>query len=384
MYKETDNDDFALFAHENIRNQKLDPIKQTLRRMTPAEVLEELVQCREEDQAVLFRLLDKDTAIEVFDMMDAAEQSELIESFSRDEALHLISELDPDDLVRLLDELPAKIAKRFLEGLPREKRSAASRLMGYADDTVGRIMSPVYLQAKKQQTAAQALESIRTRNAELEVPAHTVYVTDETRHLEGVLPLSALVLADSARRIDELLPEGGFEAVHTGDNQEDAARMLRRMGVVELPVLDGENRLVGVLTADDAMDVIREETTDDMFDKVGLLDLTRRESDRSHRNLHSGDYGHGRQRRNAKLNDLYPGPGTGPDQHAQVLQAVADRATERCRDGSNSGEHRRRDCRVMGRSARTWTGCGNLADADHNSGSRTGLFCPVGAGEARL
>lgn len=132
------------------------------------------------------------------------------------------------------------------------------------------------------------MQAIKERNAGLDVPVHTVYVIDETRHLEGVLPLSTLVLADGARTIAELLPVGGYDAVHTGDDQEEAARLLQRLDTVELPVLDAENRLVGVLTADDAMDVIREETTDDMFDKIGLLDLSKTESDRSEKLIKGG------------------------------------------------------------------------------------------------
>ncbi|GAB6090775.1 magnesium transporter [Spirochaeta dissipatitropha] len=288
QYTDMTTAEFQKFAHTHIREQNLAPVKDSLRHMSAAEIIDSLLISSEHDSAVLFRLLDKNTAVEVFDLMDASFQGELIESFTREEALKLISELDPDDQVRLLDELPAKVAKRFLEGLPKEQRSAAAKLMGYADDTVGRIMSPVYLQAKKQQKVSEALQSFRKRNASLDVPVHTVYVIDETRHLEGVLPLSALVFADEQLKIADILPQGTYDAVHTGDDQESSARLLQRLDLVELPVLDAENRLVGVLTADDAMDVIREETTDDMYDKVGLLDLTKRESDRSHRMLHGG------------------------------------------------------------------------------------------------
>lgn len=149
MYTNITKAEFAKFAHDHIRSQNLAPVKDILRRMTALEILNALSILTEQDMAVVFRLLDKSTAIEVFDIMDATMQKDLIQAFTRDEALKLIGELDPDDQVRLLDELPAKVAKRFLEGLPKEQRTAASKLMGYADDTVGRIMSPVYLQAKR-------------------------------------------------------------------------------------------------------------------------------------------------------------------------------------------------------------------------------------------
>ncbi len=284
---------FAEFVENHIRERNPEPIKARLRSMTAAEVLDGLRDAREADRPVVFRLLPKDLAATVFDLMDVAWQRDLIQSFTSDEAGALLAGLEPDDRVHLLDELPAKVAKRLLEQLPKEARDATTRLMGYEDGTVGRIMSPVRIDVKGAMTAGQAIERIRAKANGHAREITTVYVTNESRRLDRALPLGVLVTADPAVSIQDLVAEAEYAAssVRTFDDQEEAARKVQQLDVTELPVLDRENRLVGALTVDDAMDVLREEVTDDMFDKVGLLDLSRRESDRSDR-LISGGFWH--------------------------------------------------------------------------------------------
>lgn len=272
---------FVDFARDRVAERNLEPLKDALRAMNAPEILENLLECDSALRPVIYRLLPKDLATEVFDMMDFPVQAELLESFTSEEALDTLASLEPDDRVHLLDELPARVAKRFLEALPREQRDITARLMGYEDDTVGRIMSPIYIDIKKNMTVAEALERIRKRKNGSDLVITTVYVTDETRRLLGILPLSSLVTAQAETMIETLVKDEEPVAVRTHEDQETAARLLQQLDVVELPVLDRENRLVGILSVDDAMDVIREEVTDDMYDKVGLVDLTRRESDRS-------------------------------------------------------------------------------------------------------
>lgn len=272
---------FVDFARDRVNERNLEPLKNTLRAMSAPEILDNLLQCDPVLRPVIYRLLPKDLAADVFDMMDFPVQAELLESFTSEEALETLASLEPDDRVHLLDELPARVAKRLLEALPREQRDVTARLMGYEDDTVGRIMSPIYIDIKKNMTVAEALERIRKRKNGSDLVITTLYVTDETRRLQGVLPLSSLITAQAETLIGDVLKEQEPVAVRTHEDQESAARLLQQLDAVELPVLDRENRLVGILSVDDAMDVIREEVTDDMYDKVGLVDLTRRESDRS-------------------------------------------------------------------------------------------------------
>lgn len=272
---------FADIARDRVSERNLEPLKNMLRAMSAPEILDSLLECEPVLRPVVYRLLPKDLAAEVFDMMDFPVQAELLESFTSEEALETLASLEPDDRVHLLDELPARVAKRLLEALPREQRDVTARLMGYEEDTVGRIMSPIYIDIKKNMSVTEALERIRKRKNGSDLVITTVYVTDETRRLLGVLPLSSLVTAQSEALIADLLKGEEPVAVNTQEDQESAARLLQQLDVMELPVLDREERLVGILSVDDAMDVIREEVTDDMYDKVGLVDLTRRESDRS-------------------------------------------------------------------------------------------------------
>lgn len=273
--------DFVQRVQEHVLSQKLETLKEFLTTLPLQELYQGILECPETLRPVVYRLLPKDVASELFDMMDFPVQAELLESFTSEEALDTLASLEPDDRVHLLDELPARVAKRLLEALPRDQRDITARLMGYEDDTVGRIMSPIYVDVKKNMSVGSAIERIRQRRRSTESAITTVYVTDETRHLQGVLPLSSLVMEDEETPISELLKSDPPVAVRTHEDQEVAARLLQQMNVLELPVLDREDRLIGILSVDDAMDVIREEVTDDMYDKAGLVDLTRRESDRS-------------------------------------------------------------------------------------------------------
>lgn len=274
-----------------IRDGDFKPLKSFLYMLTVSDVIETLQELDKTEQTILFRLLAKDFAIEVFEKMDPSWQHDLIESFASNEVVSLLGSLEPDDRVHLLDEFPAKVAKRLLEQLPKDQRDITAHLMGYDKDTVGRIMSPMYVDVKKYMTVNQALEHIRSRKNAHDLVINNVYVTDETRKLEGVLPLSALVTASPDETIENLIRDRQFEAVSTDTDQEQAARMVQQLDAIEMPVLDKEDRLVGVLTVDDAMDVLSEEATDDMFDKVGLVDITTVETGRSYKLL-NGNFFH--------------------------------------------------------------------------------------------
>lgn len=272
------------------RNGNLDNLKTELRAYTPIEIVESWVLLEQADRPLVFRLLSKNIAATVFDMLEPLLQGELLESLTGEETSTLFAALDPDDRVALLDEVPARVAKKLMDMLPQGQRDITKSLLGYKDGTVGRLTNPLFVDVKKSMTAKEALNRVRERSKSDQIIAN-VYVTDSTRRLEGFLPLSALVRAAETDRVESLLPPTGFVALATGEEEERAARMLQESDAAELPVVDNEGRLVGVFSADDAMDVLREENTDDMFDKVGLLDINKRETDRSYNLLH-GSFWH--------------------------------------------------------------------------------------------
>ncbi len=277
--------DFRTFARKHIEEKRLEPLKNRLSKMRVEELIDALQELRDEDQAVVFRLLPKPVAVDVFDAMDIVWRREMIESFSNEEAINLLGTLEPEDRVHLLDELPARVAKQLLASLPKEQREVTALLMGYESGTVGRIMSPDFVDVKGTMTVAEALDRIRTKKNGGHITFHHVYVTDDTRKLLGVLPLSALVTATPGCSIAELVGPEEPPFARTREDQELAARRLEQLDAPELPVVDREHRLVGVFTANEAIDVLQTEVTDDMYDKVGLLDVTQRETDRSARLL---------------------------------------------------------------------------------------------------
>ncbi len=272
---------FDEVVREKIAEKNLEGIKKTVSDMHPGEIVEGLESLEVKERPVVFRLLPKDKAVDVFDMLDPAVQGDLVESLTDEQAAEYLGELEPDDRVHLLDELPARVAKKLLERLPKEKRDTTNRLLGYEDGTVGRIMSPMFVDVKQNMTIEQAQERIRSRKNGRDWTITTVYVTDDARKFVGAIALSDLVTAAPGTWVGDLLdPEQ--TSVTTIDPEEDAARLLQDRDVQELPVLDREQRLVGVLTADDAMDVLEHEATSDMYDKAGIISVQTTESDRSY------------------------------------------------------------------------------------------------------
>ncbi|SDK12584.1 magnesium transporter [Natronincola ferrireducens] len=234
-----------------------------------------------EEQAIVYRLLSKDKALLVFEQLDTQLQQKLLSSFTEDKVIEMISELAPDDRVRLLDELPAKVTKKLIASLSPEERKETALLMGYEEETAGRIMTTEYVRLKRSYTASEALENIRIHAQDKET-IYTIYITDDSRKLEGVLSLRELVMASPEIKLEDIMHKKVIK-VATDTDQEEVARTLQELDLLALPVVDKENRLVGIITIDDAMDILEEETTEDIFDKAGLADLNRKESDRSER-----------------------------------------------------------------------------------------------------
>ncbi len=287
----TQYENMAAELAELVREKEVSRAKEILSNTTPADITAMLVACEDQTMAVLFRLLSKDVALTVFELLDPPVQATLLESFTSQESLEMIKELESDELVRLFDELPAKVVKRLLDALPKETRSEATKLMGYADGTVGRMTSPAAVTVKRKTIAKDALEAVRKASEKDDESINAIYVVDDQRIFLGAVPLSAVVSAKPDTPMDKLIVKQDIVTLLTDQDQEKAARLMKRMDALELPVLDSERRLVGVLTATEALDILQEEITDDIYDKVGLIDLTNRESDRSFNLIH-GSFWH--------------------------------------------------------------------------------------------
>ncbi|HEX7125495.1 MAG TPA: magnesium transporter [Thermodesulfobacteriota bacterium] len=247
----------------------LETLKGVLAAMPQSDVASLLAERSEADQVILFRLLDKDRAIEVFEQLDVDQQRRLLEGFTEERAREVIASLDPDDRARLLDELPAKVAKRLLQALPPAAREATATLLGYPEQTAGRIMTPEYVDLRATMTAGEALARIRAIGLDRET-IYTCFVVDATRHLLGTVSLKDLVLAPPGALVAGLMTPNPVSA-RTEDDQEEVARLLSRHDLLAVPILDREGRLVGIVTVDDVVDVLEAEATEDIY-RMGAVE----------------------------------------------------------------------------------------------------------------
>ncbi|MFZ9271508.1 MAG: magnesium transporter [Prochlorococcaceae cyanobacterium] len=214
-------------------------------------------------QALAFRLLPKDEAIEVYEYLDPAVQQTLLDRLRSGEVLELVEEMSPDDRVRLFDELPAKVVRRLLAELSPAERRVTAQLLGYEAETAGRLMTTEYIDLKEFHSASQALDIVRRRARDTET-VYSLYVTDGSRHLTGILSLRDLVTAEPEARIGDVMTRE-VVSVATDTDQEEVARAIQRYDFLAVPVVDREQRLVGIVTVDDVIDVIEQEATRDLY-----------------------------------------------------------------------------------------------------------------------
>ncbi len=246
----------------------LEGAKALLLPVQPVDIAEAIEGLSESMQAIAFRLLGKAEAIEVYEYLDSAVQQTLIEDFRSQEVLDIVDKMSPDDRVKLFDELPAKVVRRLLAQLSPKEREATALLLGYEEDTAGRIMTPEYISLKENLTLTQTLERIR-RLANASEIIYYLYVTDSSRHLRGIVSLRDLVLSDPNKSLEEIMTQD-IVSVSTDTDREEVARLIQRYDLLALPVVDREQRLVGVVTIDDTMDILEEEATEDIYALGGV------------------------------------------------------------------------------------------------------------------
>ena len=240
-----------------------DAVKMLLQPVQPVDIAEAVGRLPRTLQALAFRLLSKDEAIEVYEYLDPAVQQSLLERLRSGEVLELVEEMSPDDRVQLFDELPAKVVRRLLAELSPAERRVTAQLLGYEPETAGRLMTTEYIDLKEFHSAAQALMIVRRRAPDTET-IYSLYVTDGERHLTGILSLRDLVTADPEDRIGDVMTREVVN-VRTDTDQEEVARAIQRYDFLAVPVVDREQRLVGIVTVDDVIDVIEQEATRDLY-----------------------------------------------------------------------------------------------------------------------
>ena len=230
-----------------------------------AEYMEELDN---EKMLMVFRLLPKDIAADVFAYMDADQRQRVIEAMDDNEAVRLVDDMFIDDAVDFLEELPAGVVKRVLKGCDAQKRALINQFLRYPENSAGSIMTIEYMELHVGTTVGEAMAEIRRTGLDKET-IYTLYVLDAQRKLLGTLPLRKLLLAQDDVKVETLMNQQ-FVCVHTTDDQELVADTVRKYDLISIPVVDHEERMIGIITIDDIVDVIEEENTED-FEKMAAM-----------------------------------------------------------------------------------------------------------------
>lgn len=254
---------------ELIGEKKYTRLRELLSEMNPADIAQILEDVPERELPVIFRILPKELAAEVFVEMDSQMQQLLIEAFSDTELREVMDELFMDDTVDIIDEMPATVAKRILSQTDANTRKMINQLLAYPDDSAGSIMTTEYVDLKKNMTVDAAFDRIRKIGLDTET-IYTCYVTDASRRLLGIVTVKDLLLNEKTCVIGDIMDENIIFA-NTLDDKEEVAGQFEKYDLMALPVVDKENRLVGIITVDDAIDVIQDEATEDIEKMAAIL-----------------------------------------------------------------------------------------------------------------
>ena len=244
------------------QQKKYPALRDILITMNPADIAILFDDLEEYTLPLLFRLLPKDLAAETFVEMEPDRQELLIRGFSDSELKEVVDELYVDDAVDLVEEMPANVVKRILRQADAETRKLINDILKYPEDSAGSIMTTEFIELRPTMTVADAVKSIRRRGSDSET-INNCYVTDEGKHLLGILSIRDLILSEEDAIIQDIM-EPNVISVTTLTDQEEATAMISRYNFTVLPVVDGEQRLVGIITVDDAMDVMEDEATEDI------------------------------------------------------------------------------------------------------------------------
>ena len=243
------------------------------------EIAEMLVDIRREfdlqRMVVLFRSLPKDVSVDVFAELSIDDRLDIINIITDPELKYILDELDFDDMIDVLEELPSNIVDKILEQTPKNERRMINTFLKYKEDSAGSLMTPEYIDLKKNMTVREALDHIKEVGLDSET-IYTCYVLDMGRKLIGVVSLKSLVISPDTLSISEIMHED-LVVAHVDDDQEEVSELFIRYGYLAIPVVDNEYRLVGIVTVDDVLDVIEEEATEDIERMGGVIDMTDRE-----------------------------------------------------------------------------------------------------------
>lgn len=236
--------------------------------MNPVDIAELYEELKPENFVILFRVLPKDTASDVFAYLDSDDRETMVKMISDLELVDIINRLEIDDLVDIVDEMPANVVKKILKNTSQDTRKEINKLLSYPENSAGSIMNTRYLSLKEDWNIKKCINYIR-ENGEDRETINILYVTDSGRKLSGIIEIRDIILNEPDEKVHDVMDKN-FIRVHTLDDQEDVAAQFKKYGLIAMPVVDNEERLVGMITVDDVLHIIEEENEEDFEIMHGL------------------------------------------------------------------------------------------------------------------
>ncbi len=256
---------------ESLESKDYRTAKELVAQLHPADALELITELGTTERVIVFRLLYKQTAAEVFTDLPPDQQAILLELFTENQTAELFEEMDPDDRAFVLEEFPAGVVKELLGIISPAEREMTAALLGYPEDSAGRIMTPEDVDLRPTMTTKEAIDHIRRVGPNKEM-IYICYVIGPYRKLRGTVSLREILFAQPDVLIRDIMTPNPV-SVYTHDDQEEAASIAFKYDLLAVPVVDAENRLVGIITIDDLMDVFEEEVTEDIHRMAGMEEL---------------------------------------------------------------------------------------------------------------
>src|SRR5216110_550328 len=237
-------------------------LREVFREWAPADLAEVIVDLPEDEQVIIFRVLPHDLAADVFEYLDFDAQQTLLRAMAHEQVVAILNEMAPDDRTALLEELPSAAARQLIRSLTPEERRVATALLGYPEDSVGRLMTPDFIAVREDWTVQQVLDYIREHGQDSET-LNVIYVVDDRGKLIDDVRMREFLLRPLTAKVSQIRDET-FVALNVNDSQQDALNVFRRYDRVALPILDSSGVLVGIVTSDDMLDVAEKEATEDI------------------------------------------------------------------------------------------------------------------------
>jgi magnesium transporter len=256
-----------------LENKQLRLFKEKINDLNEADTAQYIEDLPQERRLLVYRMLEKDKASDVFAFLPVEIQGEIINSITDAELRNIVEDLYVDDAVDMLEELPATVVRRVLKNAKPETRSLINQFLKYPENSAGSIMTAEYLVLRKEWEVHDAFDYIRQNGQDSET-IYVLFVIDNQRHLEGVVSVKDLLMHPYEAKIEDIMDDNVIRAVTT-DDQEDAVELLNRYDLLSLAVVDQENRLVGIITVDDAVDVMEDEVTEDIEKMAAIVPTER-------------------------------------------------------------------------------------------------------------